>query len=82
MLFIADRLSTLAEISPSLAVRPDLRREFDNAVRYVASEFIRIISAKFSQTELNETQKEEFVTAMQKLESSLDALGLKDPAKR
>lgn len=72
----------LAEISPSLAVRPDLRREFDNTVRYVASEFIRIVAAKFFHTELNEAQKEAFVTAMQKLDQSLDALGLIAPASR
>lgn len=81
-LFIADRLGTLAEISPSLAVRPDLRKEFDNAVRYVASEFVRIVSAKFEEAELTETQRKEFVTALQKLDQSLDALGPKDAAKR
>ena len=74
VLFIADRLSTLAEISPSLASRPDLRKEFDDAVRYVASEFIRIMSAKYSRTELTEDQKSEFATALRKLDQSLDAL--------
>lgn len=82
VLFIADRLSTLAEISPSLAVRPDLRKEFDDAVRYVASEFIRIVSQKFDQAELTESQKGEFVAALQKLDQSLDALGLKSPTEK
>lgn len=82
VLFIADRLGTLAEISPSLASRPDLRKEFDNAVRYVASEFIRIVSVKFVQTELTDSQKEEFVTALRKLDQSLDALGPKASVER
>ncbi|MFB0965576.1 MAG: hypothetical protein QMC36_08080 [Patescibacteria group bacterium] len=82
VLFIADRLSTLAEISPSLASRPDLRKEFDDAVRYVSSEFIRIMEAKYPRTELSENQKAEFVAALRKLDQSLDALGPKASADR
>lgn len=43
---------------------------------------MRIVSAKFDTAELTETQKEEFVTALRKLDQSLDALGSKAPTEK
>lgn len=50
LLFVADRLSTLAEVSPALAGHPEIRKEFDAAVRFLSSEFARVSSERVGQS--------------------------------
>lgn len=75
LLFVADRLSTLAEVSPALAGHPEIRREFDAAVRFLATEFARISSARLAASDLDAMKKREFDAALRGLSQSLEALG-------
>lgn len=68
---IGDRISALAEISPDLSFRPDIREEFDQAVRYVAVAYLEAVGKKFAASDFGKDRPKGFsayVAIREKLE--------------
>lgn len=72
---IGDRIGALAEISPELASHPEVRRDFDGAVLYVANSFIRTLGKKFAESDSPKAWVQGYAELRGKIENSLRSLG-------
>lgn len=74
---IGERISALAEISPDLSGRPDIRVEYDQAVLYIASAYLETVGKKFAESGFGNGRQEAFAAYLairEKLERSLKML--------
>lgn len=74
VVLIGERIGAIAQISPDLAARPDIREKFDEAVRYLAAHFVHIASVKLETAELPESKKAELENLLQKINASMGSL--------